>query len=92
MPSLPADFVKADELDANVKIYCLRTHPAQPHIFLLITSIGLVVVSIAQAQVSFPANACEYCANPFFVLKNTFNIRLVHHMDLRFIFIFCITL
>ena len=50
MPVL-SDAVKAEVLDSAVRVYAVRPHPAQPHLFALVTSVGLVMVSIGRAQV-----------------------------------------
>lgn len=42
----------ADALDANVRIYSVKPHPSTPHIYAVLTSTGLLVVSLGRNPVS----------------------------------------
>lgn len=58
MDSLP-DSVVADALDANVKIYCVKPHPTTPHIYAVLSSVGLLMVSLGRNPVGIFVLRCD---------------------------------
>jgi hypothetical protein len=59
LPSV-GDALRVDALDAAAKVYSVRPHPHQPNLVTILTSVGVLVLSLGRLPVSIYLAVCIY--------------------------------
>ena len=52
MPTL-SDALRAEAVDPSARVYAVRPHPAHPNLFAVLSSVGIVLVSVGRTPVSY---------------------------------------